>query len=247
MIPAISLRWPSRNFVAVAWARSTVGLAAQRRSVTGTLPHGSACAGGSYRAGSVHLQHIVRRTHERPLPADLLEAPQGEAPKATHVFDLPEHRFGDALGLTASSWGSNNTLVVGRRGNNQGDLALLSMEDEPALELLLESEFNENHAAVSPNGNWIAYASNRSGRYEIYVERFPAFGDRETISTGGGQQPRWSIDGRELFYLGPQENRLMVVAVTTETGLRVGTPETLVEDQFFVFRGRSAYDVAPDG
>ena len=153
----------------------------------------------------------------------------------------------DALDLTAYSWGSNNTLVVGRRGNNQGDLALLSMEDEPALELLLESEFNENHAAVSPNGNWIAYASNRSGRYEIYVERFPDFGDRKTISTAGGQQPRWSIDGRELFYLGPQANRLMVVAVTTETGLRVGTPETLVEDQFFVFRGRSAYDVAPDG
>ena len=97
MIPAISLRWPSRNFVAVAWVRSTVGLAAQRRPVTGTLPHGSACAGGSYRAGSVHLQHIVRRTHERPLPADLLEAPQVEAPKATHVFDLPEHRFDDAL------------------------------------------------------------------------------------------------------------------------------------------------------
>ena len=63
---------------------------------------------------------------------------------------------------------------------------------------------------------------------------------------GGGILPRWGPDGHELFYLGPQANRLMVAAVTTETELSVGTPETLVEGQFFDSQGRSAYDVAPD-
>ena len=133
------------------------------------------------------------------------------------------------------------------RSNTKNDLTLLSLGDEPTLELLLESEFNETRAAVSPDGDWIAYESNRSGRDEIYIERFPDFGDRQPVSADGGQQPRWSPDGRELFYLGRQANRLMVVAVTTDTGLSVGTPETLVEGQFFDFRGRSAYDVAPDG
>ena len=153
----------------------------------------------------------------------------------------------EAQALVANTWSQEgDRLVVMRRISNQNDLMLLSMEDEPALELLLESEFQETRAAVSPDGDWIAYESRRSGGDEIYVERFPDFGDRQTISTDGGQQPRWSPDGRALFYLGPQANRLMVVAVTTETGLSVGTPETVIEGQFFDFLSRSAYDVAPD-
>ncbi len=150
--------------------------------------------------------------------------------------------------LAANAWSpEGDTLVVVRRSNNQNDLTLLSMDDEPGLELLLESEFDERRAAVSPNGEWIAYEFTRSGRKDIYVERFPDFGDRQPISTGGEQQPRWSVDGRELFYLGPQANRLMVVPVTTETGLSIGTPETLVEGQFYTCGSRPTYDVAPDG
>ena len=154
---------------------------------------------------------------------------------------------GDAQDLFAMTWTPEDTLVVGRRRNDQNELTLLSMEEEPALELLLESEFNETRADVSPDGGWIAYESGRSGRNEIYVERLPDLGDRQTISTDGGQQPRWSPDGRELFYLGPRASRLMVVPVMTETGLEIGTPETLVEGKVLDFRGRSSYDVAPDG
>ena len=154
---------------------------------------------------------------------------------------------GDAQDLVPMTWTAEDALVVGRRRNDQNELALLSMSEEPALELLLESEFNETRADVSPNGAWIAYESGRSGRNEIYVERFPDFGDRRTISTDGGQQPRWSPDGRELFYLGPQANRLMVVPVTAEAGLEIGTAETVVKGQFWDFRWRSSYDVAPDG
>ena len=154
----------------------------------------------------------------------------------------------EATSLTATTWSSEgDTLVVTRRMSQQDDLALLSMEGEPAPEMLLESEFSETQADVSPDGAWIAYESDRSGRNEVYVERFPDLGDRQLISIDGGQQPRWSPDGRALFYLGPQANRLMIVPVTTGTGFTVGTPDTLVEGQFWDYFGRSSYDVAPDG
>ena len=154
----------------------------------------------------------------------------------------------DAQVLIPNSLASTGgTLVVMRRRNQRNDLTRVSLEGEPALEVLLDSEFSEDRADISPSGDWIAYESNRSGRNEIYIERFPDLGDRQTISSGGGQQPRWSADGRELFYLGPEANRLMVVPVTMGPGLDVGAPDTRVEGQFFDFLGRSAYDVAPDG
>ena len=134
-----------------------------------------------------------------------------------------------------------------RRNNGQNDLTLLSMEGDSDLELLLASDVNETRADVSPTGAWIAYESGRSGRNQIYVERFPDFGDRRAISTDGGQQPRWSPDGRELFYLGPLADRVMVVPVDPETGFTAGTPEVLVERRFYDSRGRSAYDVTRDG
>ncbi len=154
----------------------------------------------------------------------------------------------DAQVLIPNSLASTGgTLVVMRRRSQRNDLTRVSLEGEPALEVLLDSEFSEDRADVSPSGEWIAYESNRSGRNEIYIERFPDLGDRQTISSGGGQQPRWSTDGRELFYLGPEANRLMVVPVTMGPGLDVGAPDTRVEGQFLDFLGRSAYDVAPDG
>ena len=100
---------------------------------------------------------------------------------------------------------------------------------------------------MSPNGRWIAYESDRSGRYEVYVERFPELGNREFISTDGGVQPRWSADGEELFYLDLQANRLMSVAVTGEPDLAVGRPRVISDGRFFSYRGNSAYDVTPDG
>ena len=153
--------------------------------------------------------------------------------------------------LSASSWSSaGDTLVVARRSFDsppRNDLMLVSVEGEPTGELLLESEFDERRADISPNGEWIAYESTRSGRSQIYVERFPDLGDRRPISTNGGLQPRWAPDGRELFYLGPAAGRLMIVPITTETGFRAGTPEVLVEGPFYNFRSRTNYDVAPDG
>ena len=97
----------------------------------------------------------------------------------------------DASGLRAEAWTPEGDAVVFERRDqsgsaNQSDLALLSLEAEPAVELLLDSEFTESRAALSPNGQWIAYDSTRSGRSEVYVERFPDLGERQPVSTQGG-------------------------------------------------------------
>ncbi len=80
-------------------------------------------------------------------------------------------------------------------------------------------------AALSPDGHWVAYASNQSGRYEIYVESFPTPGRRVQVSTDGGTQPRWRRDQRELYFLSA-ESRLIAVPANlgVEAKLGIATP-----------------------
>jgi hypothetical protein len=115
------------------------------------------------------------------------------------------------------------------------------------VEPLLESRFEEAAPAVSPDGRWLAYHSAESGQREIYVQRFPELGARTTVSTGGGAQPQWSEDGRELFYrtLG---GGMMAVSVETEPAFRVlGDAERLFDRPYFLFGSRRTYDVSSDG
>jgi Tol biopolymer transport system component len=94
---------------------------------------------------------------------------------------------------------------------------------------VVQTKFNESDAQFSPDGRWIAYISNESGRDEIYVQRFPAPGVRQQITGGGGVQVRWRADAKELFYLAP-DNRLMAVPIgldSTTGRAEVGTPASL--------------------
>ena len=119
------------------------------------------------------------------------------------------------------------------------------MEGDQTSELLLATESVETGPSISPDGNWIAYASDETGQSEVYVQRFPELGGKLPISTDGGQQPVWSPDGGELFYRGPRG--MMAVPVETEPMFRAGDPEMLFEQQYFYFRASRTYDVAPDG
>ncbi|HEY3171970.1 MAG TPA: protein kinase, partial [Thermoanaerobaculia bacterium] len=96
---------------------------------------------------------------------------------------------------------------------------------------LLASKFTEAQGQVSPDGRWIAYASDESGRFEIYVTQFPQKRGRWQISTGGGSQPCWRGDGRELFYLGP-EQALMSVAVRPGDAFEASVPVPLFTANF---------------
>jgi eukaryotic-like serine/threonine-protein kinase len=102
----------------------------------------------------------------------------------------------------------------------------------------------------SPDSRWIAYASNESGRWEVFVESFPPSGPKKQVSMDGGSQPVWRRDGRELFFLAP-DARLMAISVTPGATLPFagGTPQALFQTRL---RPTYApwpvnYDVTPDG
>ena len=98
---------------------------------------------------------------------------------------------------------------------------------------------------VSPDGRWIAYWSNESGRDEVYVRPFPRNGGVIQVSSGGGTEPVWSRDGRELFYR--QDDKLIAATLTRGAQLSVSGRHLLFADRFVTDGGHAYYDVSPDG
>ena len=125
------------------------------------------------------------------------------------------------------------------------DLWLLSLDTPRTSRLFLGSPALEMSPEVSPNGAWIAYQSNQSGRDEVYVQRFPEGGRLQQITTGGGFFPRWRRDGRELFYW--SGSALGVVSVEAGDEFRPSNPRELFKSTFPILAPTAPYDVAPDG
>ena len=196
-------------------------------------PDGTQVVFGSTREGQMGLFRKAadgRGNVERLLTLDgQLLIPFDWSPDGKEL--LFGHRVADEITSTSEVW-------------------VLSMEGERSQEPLMQSDAAEVGAELSPDGSWLAYSSDETDQFEVYVERFPALGDRQPISTGGGIHPTWSSDGSELFYLrlasdgGP--SAMMVVSVATEPTFTLGTPEVLFESAYYNPRGRQ-YDVAPDG
>jgi hypothetical protein len=108
---------------------------------------------------------------------------------------------------------------------------------------LLRAPFNQGQARLSPNGRWLAYCTDESGRNEVYVRPFPGPGGRWPISTNGGDFPVWGRNGRELFY--QEGNWMMTVTVTTDGAFTATKPKFLFEAKRLP--EGPAYDVTPDG
>ena len=103
-------------------------------------------------------------------------------------------------------------------------------------------------AGLSPNGRWLAYASDESGELQVYVEPFPATGEKRQISPDGGSEPRWRRDGNELFYLA-SSNKLMSVPMPGGIAFDFGAPKVLFDTRVPLTGNpyRSNYAVTANG
>jgi serine/threonine-protein kinase len=162
---------------------------------------------------------------------------------------LPAHSK-DLVDLLASGWSADgkSLLFVEVSQSIQGAIGQIAVERPSDAKMLVKNAFNNSMAAVSPDGRWIAYHSNISGRYEIYFERYPELGNRQQISTGGGRLPLWSRDGRELFFSSLDGRQMLAVPVQAGRAIVAGRPQALFELAMLAQGGGNRpYDSAPDG
>ena len=139
----------------------------------------------------------------------------------------------------------DGTAVVFEQRGAGMDLGMLSLDGKRTSTMLLDSEFTERNAALSRDGRWLAYQSDESGRFEIYVRPFPDVNaGRWQISTDGGEWPLWSPDGDELFYRGP--SGLMAQTFETDPTFTPGTLTQLFAWEFVGPQNRRMA-VSPDG
>jgi dipeptidyl aminopeptidase/acylaminoacyl peptidase len=109
----------------------------------------------------------------------------------------------------------------------------------------VKSPFGERNPVYSPDGRWIAYMSDESGRWEIYVISVTGPAGKWQVSTRGGRDPAWSPDGRELYYL-TEDSRMMSVPITGGPQFSPGTPRVLFNVRYEVSTRRNVFCVAPD-
>ncbi len=158
-------------------------------------------------------------------------------------------------GLVPKSWSKDGkSLVVWEftPSSQGGDIGMISMEGDHARMPLLQEKHREKDPMVSPDGRWMAYASNESGKYEVYVRPFPDVNNGKwQVSTSGGNTPLWSPDGRELYYhIG---DAAMAVPVETEPVFKPGKPKVLFQLKTTIRTGGmdlsdwTYWDISPDG
>ena len=147
------------------------------------------------------------------------------------------------------TWSKDGRFLVFEDGEQGGgsrrDLWLLPIGGEP--QPLLSTRFYERGAVISPDGDWLAFVTDESGRAEVYVQRFPGSGPKLPVSNNGGVQPMWARSGRELFYR--EGEALMAVSFQPQPPA-IGAPTKLFEMPAINYGfdpNFADYDVAPDG
>ena len=224
-------------------------------------PDGSRIA---YQAvGSVWILDLERMTNTRVVEAGVVPTWTPDGSRVTFTsdrsgaFDLysqladgsgpAELLLDAATNPVPGSWSPDGRVLAYYQTDpeTRGDLWVLPVDGDPSPFLVTES--HEVAPRVSPDGRWVAYSSNQSGEYRIYVQPFPDGGRVIPVSTGPGAEPVWSRDGRELFYR--DGNRMFAVTVELGPAFTVGRPAVLFEGTYNLNAGRTfpEYDVSLDG
>jgi Tol biopolymer transport system component len=178
--------------------------------------------------------------------ASLFVKPSSGLERESKKFTIPTAVMDDII---PNSWSlDDRQIVITRQTPSGSHLELLpAAGGEP--KRFITSKGSETNGQISGDGKWVAYASDESGNWEIYVTSFPEAAGKWQVSRGGGIEPRWRGDGKELFYIAPN-GMLTAVPVNAQSAFATGTPVSL-----FQIHGRApisstdvfTYDVAKDG
>jgi eukaryotic-like serine/threonine-protein kinase len=147
--------------------------------------------------------------------------------------------------LSPYQWSSDGKFVVFYGGVPSFDISMLSLADHKST-ALVQTPKNELHAAVSPDGRWLAYDCQDSSRFEVYITTFPAGGSKWMVTNEGGAEPRWSKDGKELFYVNSITGALMSVEIKAGNSPELGVRHRIYPGPLdWGYFSRHSYDIDP--
>jgi Tol biopolymer transport system component len=198
-------------------------------------------------SANIWLNEFARNTLTRFTSANVLDADPVWSPDGTHVAYASVRSGRTGLYQKAANSAGSEQLLLEPSGSRdlddwsrdgrfllysqvdsktKSDLWVMPLAGDRKPTVYVNSEFNETHGQFSPDGHWIAYASDESGRPEIYVRPFPLAVDsgKWTVSSGGGVTPRWRRDGKELFFLTTNLRTVMVAEVSDTPSFTTSVP-----------------------
>ena len=149
--------------------------------------------------------------------------------------------------LYIDSWSPDGSLLVvdGYFGSQQSGLSVIKVEDPKELETYINTDADEYMGDLSPDGKWLAYVSNETGPYEVYIQTFPEKGGKWQISLNSGLEPHWSADGKKLFFT--SGNKIIEVPIEIKDGALIPGKQTVVSENYSFLPVDSgiSYDVSP--
>jgi serine/threonine protein kinase/Tol biopolymer transport system component len=158
--------------------------------------------------------------------------------------------FEPPQGAGAPDWSRDGRFLAFASG---GDLWVMPLSGQGSSKLeagkpyrFVQTSFDEGDPAFSPDGRWIAYHSSESGQAQIYVQSFPSGGNKSRISAGGGTEPVWRGDGKELFFLAP-DGTMMAARIDTVKGFNASVPQPLFQAGLTSTQNNNPYVVTRDG
>jgi serine/threonine protein kinase len=260
------LTWVRRDGAAVA----TVGPPGEYMNVALSPDSGQVAVDRfDIRQTGIWILDIARGSMTRAIVGNVYEstpvwAPDGRSLVFASARDTPpnlyvkrlgapegdERLFVNALQSFPQSWSPDGQSIAHVVGDpkTRNDIWLLPVSGDRRPTSFIQTSFNEYHARISPDGKWMAYVSDESGRNEVYVTRFPKASGKWPVSSSGGNSPVWRRDSRELFYHA-HDGKIMAVSVAVGPDFAAGRPVALFTAKALVGRLGLGwfYDVAADG
>jgi hypothetical protein len=202
--------------------------------------------GSAWPAWAPDGRHVALRSTDDVVPSELHYVDAFQSGERTTLFTAPPEVLD--LAPTSISPDGRYLLFGVALAMDNNDVYAVELDDPSSARPFLDTESLECGARFSPDGLWVAYVSDATGRFEVYVTDWPANRLRRQISTNGGREPLWSPGGDELFYRSGE--RMMAARLRFQPAFEVETPQVLFTGDYEGMLGNPDapnYAVAPDG